>query len=287
LSNNLISRYVKRNYLYCTVLLLQLIFFIVFTQSHNLYAACVNFCLLGFFCGLLDVTLNTIVIDLFKESAGSSLNLMHMFFGFGAFLGSAISSQVVGRGLSWAISFYIVAGLIFFNFAISLFLKIPESDNYMQRNQLKTDKEYRIRDISLKNKLSVFTIVILLMLLLTQFSSSVTLQGFSFWMPTFLRIERDSSGILAGQILSLYWAVIGIGRLIVGIVSRKIRLEKILLLLSSFCFVFAVISIAINNNVISYSSFLIMGAFHSGIFPSMLALGSIFFTKKRIWLFLL
>jgi FHS family glucose/mannose:H+ symporter-like MFS transporter len=281
LLSNLMSKYVKRKILYSIILFFHFGLFILFALSRNLYGAYISFLLLGICCGLLDVTVNTILVDLYIENTGSSLNLVHVFFGFGAFLGSTISSQVVGRGLSWTVSFYLTACLILINFMISLFIKLPAPESYMQRDSLGRSKSNMGSETASIDNMPRLAIGILLLLIFAQFCSNVTQNGFNMWMPTFLRVGRGFSGLFAGQILSFFWVIIGIGRFVVGMISRKIKLEKILIFSCFFCFILAIISVAINNKFIELVSFLFTGAFLLGIFPSVLAVGSAHFRKRK------
>lgn len=281
LLSNLVSKYVRRKILYSLILFFHFGLFILFAYSKNLYSAYISFLLLGICCGLLDVTVNTILVDLYRENTGSSLNLVHVFFGFGAFLGSVISSQVVGRGFNWTASFYLTSCLILINFLISLFIKLPASESYVRRGSLGRSRSNMGSEAASIDNMSKLAIGILLLLIFAQFCSNATQNGFNMWMPTFLRVERGFSGLFAGQILSFFWIIIGIGRFVIGMISRKIKLEKILMFLSFFCFIFAVISVVVNNRLIALISFLFMGAFLSGIFPSMIAIGSIYFEERK------
>jgi FHS family glucose/mannose:H+ symporter-like MFS transporter len=279
--NSFVCKYIERKHVYRTVLFAQFALFLIFAISKNIYIAFASFFMLGICCGFLDVIVNTVIVEMFRGNPGISLNLTHMFFGLGAFLGPTISSQVVGGGLDWSFAVFIVAGLVLINFVLSLFLRIPLSDNYIGRKPLATPGLKESSNPNHGRILPKLDTGLLLLIIFAFFAMAATQQGFSAWMPSFLRIERGYSSILAGQSLSFFWAMLSIGRLIVGIISRRIRLEKIVILLSFFCFIFAFISVYSSNKVLAFASFLLMGAFHSGIWPSLLAMGSIYFKERN------
>ena len=281
LLNNIVCKYFKRKYVYRAVLFTQIVFFIVFAISKNIYVSFMSFFMLGFCCGFLDVIINTLMVQLYRSNPGFSLNLTHILFGVGAFLGPAISSQIVGHGLNWSLAIFIVAVLVLINFILSLFLEIPSSDNYVGRKLLAANGLKEFGNPGSGQMLPKLNLGLLLLIMFAFFMMAATQQGFSAWMPSFLRIERGFSSILAGQSLSFFWAALSIGRLIVGIISRRIRLEKMVIFLSFFCFIFAFISLYFDNKVVAIASFLLMGAFHSGIWPSLLALGSIYFKDRN------
>ena len=279
--NNFICKYFERKYVYRVILFIQFVFFIVLALSKSIYITFISFFMLGFCCGFLNVIVNTVMIQLYRNNPGVSLNLTHVFFGIGAFLGPVISSQIVGEGLNWAFAIFIVAGLILINFLLSMFIDVPISDNYVSRKSLETTYLKESDNPVKGQELPKLQTGLLLLIVFAFFTMSVTQQGFTAWMPSFLRIERDFSSTLAGQSLSFFWAMLSIGRLVVGIISKRIRLEKIVIFLSFFCFVSAFISVYFSNKVLALVSFLLMGAFHSGIWPSLLALGSIYFKERN------
>lgn len=279
--NNFVCKYFERKHVYRSILFSQFVFFIIFSLSKSVYVAFVSFFILGLCCGFLDVIVNTVMIQLYRSNPGTSLNLTHMFFGLGAFVGPMISSQIVGQGLNWLFAIFIVAGLILINFVLSLFLDVPVSDNYVGRKSFVASDLKGSSDPNYGQVLPKLYTGLLLLIVFAFFMMAATQQGFSAWMPSFLRTERDFNSILAGQSLSFFWAMLSVGRLVVSIISRRIRLEKIVIFLSFFCSIFAFTSVYFGNKVLAFASFLLMGAFHSGIWPSLLALGSIYFKERN------
>ena len=278
--NSFVCKFIQRKYLYRAVLFAQFALFMIFAISNNFYIAVTIFFLMGICSGSLNVMVSTVMVEMFVGSPGTSLNLTHMFFGLGAFLGPIISSQIVGRGLDWSYVFYIIAGLILINFLLSLFFEIPVSDNYVGLKSYTLTGSKKSDNPGHGQMLPKLNVGLFFLIALASFMMAAAQQGFSTWMPSFLRIERDYNSILAGQSLSLFWAILSIGRLVVGIISKRIRLEKIVIFLSLPCFIFAFISVYFNNKTLAFVSFLLMGAFHSGIWPSLLALGSVYFKER-------
>jgi len=278
--NGIFTRFIKRKHLYRTVLFVQSLSFMIFAFSKNLVLSLIMFLMLGICCGILEVAIGTMMVELSKKTAGLTLNLVHVFFGIGAIAGPALSSQIVGHGFSWQIGFLFVSGLVFVNFIFSLFIKIPSAEEYDNRQLILNSNAVKSSSPKIVSNFTKLTIGLIILLSVIIFTNTATEVGFTSWMPTFMRLNKGFSNVLAGQSLSLFWLAMLVGRLLVGLLSRWFKIEIILIFLCIACFISAISSVLVKNSAAVFVLFVFVGLTQSGMWPGVLALGSNCFPKN-------
>lgn len=278
--NGIFTRFIKRKHLYRTVLFVQSLSFMIFAFSKNLVLSLIMFLMLGICCGILEVAIGTMMVELSKKTAGLTLNLVHVFFGIGAIAGPALSSQIVGHGFSWQIGFLFVSGLVFVNFIFSLFIKIPSAEEYDNRQLILNSNAVKSSSPKIVSNFTKLTIGLIILLSVIIFTNTATEVGFTSWMPTFMRLNKGFSNVLAGQSLSLFWLAMLVGRLLVGLLSRWFKIEIILIFLCIACFISAISSVLVKNSAAVFVLFVFVGLTQSGMWPGVLALGSSCFPKN-------
>lgn len=135
------------------------------------------------------------------------------------------------------------------NLILSFNTKIPDCiESVPDKIELKSVKNetYNNSRIS-KDILGLITFIAII-----NFFSNITLTGFQSWMPTFFRVNRNIDAILVGQSLSLFWIGLTLGRILVSFLSKKIKVEKILYVLTITCSLFAVSSLLVKGAFLYY-----------------------------------
>src|SRR5262249_51521455 len=66
----------------------------------------------GLGIGLLEVSGNALVVLAAGPRRTNVLNIVHLFFGLGAFAAPALSTRTVAMGLSWRVPFLVAGGIM-------------------------------------------------------------------------------------------------------------------------------------------------------------------------------
>ncbi len=244
------------------------IFSLAFTYNFIHIAAA--FFLIGACGGILESQITTLMIDLNKKSEGLFVNLSQVFFAIGAFVGPMITSLIIGAGIDWKFT-YIIAGILcILNFILFLFVDISHLEVVKTRGAVNI-----FRSEGLETK-SIF-----LLLIFSMFFYACAEIGLAGYIPTFLRLEKGFDEVLAGQILSYFWLSTIFGRIIIGFLTKKIKILYILLGITFMTILTTIGGIYFNNPVLIITSFILAGIFLSGIWPLIVTEGGLHYPSRR------
>jgi fucose permease len=239
--------------------------------SSNFLIINIMFFFIGLSGGFIEVQTGALVMDLNKKKEGLYISILHVFYGIGALTGPLLSSLLVGRGLSWKIPFYIVAVLGLLNLILLAFLKVPEP-KVSGNNKMFTLKSFKRLD----RRMAFFILLVFSLLFYVAAESGIT-----SWLPTFLRLDRGLSNVLAGRILSFFWISIMVGRIIIGFLTRKIKLLYILIITTFISIFSTALGLYSNNLIYIIIAFILSGFFLSGIFTLIFSIGGTKYPDKR------
>ena len=198
------------------------------------------------------------------------MNLSQVFFGVGAFLGPLIPVFIISRGANWKYSYIVLSIICLINLIFFLFLKLPE-----------TTIEEKSGSISSFNSVISENGPMFFLLIFAIFFYVSTEIGLAFWLPTFLRMDKSFTSVLAGQTLSFFWLSFVVGRTVIGIMSKKIRILKILMVITILSFPTTLVGIYTGNYPIIILAFMLTGLLFSGIWPLLVSLGGLKFSDNR------
>ena len=271
LLNGILSKYFNRKKIALISYILLTISIFSVTLSFNFLFITVIFFFMGFSEGFIEIQVSALIMDLNPRREGLFVSLVHVFFGLGAFIGPLLSSLLVGYGLSWKYPYYLLAILSLINLIFFIFLKVPD---------VKIEsRKYRFDFAKLK-KLNKNIIIFLLLIFALLFYVGGEM-GIVSWLPTFLRLDRNFSNILAGRVLSFFWIAMMAGRLITGFLTKKIRIFYILIAMSVLSVISTILGIYLNNQLLIIIFFILSGLFLSGIFPLVVTISGIKYPDKR------
>jgi fucose permease len=244
------------------------VFFLTF--MFNFYLTLVLFLFIGISGGFIESQVSFLMIELNKNSEGLFMNLSQVFFGIGAFAGPFLFIITMKVGIDWKYAFVISAGICLINLVYLLFVDIStverDPDNKSQSEIKKTAGKVNLKLIS-ESKYATPGKVIFLLSTLVIFFYVSTESGISIWVPTFLRLNKSFSEILSGEILSFFWLSTVAGRILIGFLSKKIYILKILIFEVLASILFLVLGIYLKNKGFVIMSFIFSGLFLSGIWP--------------------
>jgi fucose permease len=244
------------------------VFSLAFTANFAHIAT--SFFLIGLCGGFLESQITTLMIDLNKKNEGLYVNLSQVFFGIGAFIGPMITALIIGNEIHWKYTFIIAGVLCLLNFIFFLFIDI----SHLEMEKIKSTANI-FSSGGLKNK-SIFIILIFAM-----FFYVCSEIGLAAYIPTFLRLEKGFTDVFAAQVLSYFWLSSIFGRVVIGFLTKKIKILYILLGITLLSILSIIGGIYFKNNILIITSFILTGIFLSGIWPLIVTEGGLQYPYRR------
>jgi len=279
LLTGLLTRFIPKAFVLNISLVFQALFLLVFPFSNSFILMLIVYFIIGMSGGFIETLISLMLPEINKEQAGYYLNISQVFFGVGAFAGPYISSIVVRIGLNWELSYYFLAFLSFISFMIFSILRVKCRSlvTVPDFNPANIDKKSKDKNIAF----STLTVKLLILFSFTMLVYTASEDGLNAWIPTFFRLERGFSTYQASQILSFYWLAIAAGRLLIGILVKKINIMKITIIISILGFLSTFAGIMVENKYLNLIFFMFTGLFYSGIWPNIVALSMQYFKKDK------
>ena len=210
----------------------------------------------GISLGFVVVSASTYIVWEHAENPASWVSAQSFFNGVGNFLSPLVISLVISSRGEYARSFWIfaLASIVL----SALFLYVP-SPKIRESQKAATDMEA----LGVKNTLVY--LVALIFLLYT--GSEVTYNSWVFTMSTTAYPLTATAGRLLN---SLFWGALAVGRIFVGILSRRLQPARILTISFSGAVVSFLLAIILPGSVaILWISTISAGLFMAVIFPTL------------------
>lgn len=160
--------------------------------------------------GFCEAPLTGLLSRIFPGREGYALNLSQISFGLGAALGPYIAGFVLGRGFTWRI-LYFVPGL----FSVLLFLLLAR-----ERELFAGENTERFSLRSLQGLLEWKTLLFASFLAIFLYVGAEI--GSSAWVSTYFVRELKQGFYLAGVAMGVFWGMMTVGRLIFGLLAKKV-----------------------------------------------------------------
>lgn len=223
------------------------------------------FLIMGIGCGAIFISSNTLVVQLFPERRGTFLNIHHVFFAGGSFVGPLLSRFFLRNGPGWQVS-YRILGII--TSTIGLFFLVVETGRKFGHIKPRFQDTVRL----LKQRKYFILLIINFFGMGTQFL-------LMYMIVLFLKEVRGFDVAFASLFLSMFYVMLGFGRLICGFAILKTGNARMILVLFSLLLIFVAFALY-SSGLVSGVFFILTGLASSGIFPGMLALTSIITGEK-------
>jgi len=176
-----------------------------------------SFLLAGVGAAFAEASMNPLIAKLYPEKSGFAINVLRVFWGVGAFSGPSLAGFLIARYGSWRLP-YLAASATFIPFAlatIALSLKKPRLTLAPKRNVPGNAYAGSLAPLGLLVASAFF-----------YFGAEL---GINAWLPSFLMLERNFSVKSSGLAVSLFWAFMAAGRLILGSLVDKVGYRRALL----------------------------------------------------------
>jgi FHS family glucose/mannose:H+ symporter-like MFS transporter len=210
---------------------------------------------LGLGLGALELGPNAIIVSLHHERKGLYLNLMAVLHGLGSLVAPLFAGWLLSISISWRVIYRWDILLIAIFFLLFIFLRFPKTEE-------KAQLDFRhIPQIAFKGQLPWFYVAI-------TFYVAAEI-GMASWLVTFLQQIRGIPVTQSNQALSLFFAMMMLGRLVGGFFVHRIGYLRSILFMSIGAFL-CIIAGLFGPNELSLL-LPITGFFLSIIFPTITA----------------
>jgi fucose permease len=225
----------------------------------NAHTLTIMYCMV-FFTGLgqggVDLGANLVVANAFPKNNTSVLNLLHFFFGLGAFFGPALVSLAITISNSGLVVHWAAAGLFLLLAGLTFTTHQPQPKNVSSSSDV---------DIQIEKKNSVYGSPLLWMIGFMLLLYVGVEYGLGSWATTFMETTTRMPIQTGALVTSAYWGFLTLGRLAGAIASRK--LTKIQLL-----------GVAISGSLVGAVAFALLTGTTSPVIIALVVIGFCFGT---------
>ncbi len=235
--------------------------------------------LAGLFLGVIFLNANLGMLEGKVKNKDSIVNLGFGFFAIGALASPFVTSLLLKNQISWKIIYVIIICLILFSFASQLLIISRKRIGLLAESKgIEFKKIFKYRK---KNIYMILTSVLMFFYVIAEVIM------FS-WAPTFFRVEKLFSLINASFVVSLFWIGILVGRLVISVLSYRIKAGTLLIILSIISLTGVSCAIFVNSQIINFIGIGLTGIGFSGVPPLLISsAGRIFGSGKEISLTIL
>ncbi len=231
-----------------------------FTITHSFLWMLVVTFLAGLGHGGVDLGTNVLVSRTFTQKNASVMNLLHFFYGLGAFIGPAMISLSMALFAKGIIVLWIASGAMTVLAFLVLGMKVCVDD----------EQEPSVKAITKGKVYTSATLWLLGGLLLLYVGIE---NGIGGWATTYMNTTVGMGVEKGALVTSGFWGALTIGRLVTALIGNRWSQKQILtysfLLLSAFGLVF---SFSVNISFFSILSIIAIGFFSGAVYPTTMSL---------------
>ncbi len=243
-------------FLSTVLLILGLLSFPITIPSLLMY---LSYFLIGLGTGFYETVVNPIIGYAYKEKKGMVLNLIHIGWNIGAFIGPAIITLTNIYGFYYMLPYYIIT-LLLSLMVPALFSIKKEISNVMP------EEKYSFKKVYADHKLLIdFLLVSMIMFLYLGIEQAVNI-----WLPSLL-YENKASKFVIDISLGLFWISLGVGRVIWSPFVDRIGFRKVIGFSSVFSLLFIALGI-FERSQLNILYWIIVGFFYAPMFPTIYGL---------------
>jgi fucose permease len=222
----------------------------------------------GLGAGEIDGGMNGLFLDLFRAGRGRALNNLHVFFSVGAFVAPLVIGRLVDAGVPWRLLF-VATGLAIVPIGLGFARLRPPHGRHITDGPAEGDLVGVPRRLLLRAPLPALGLAIG-----AYVASEV---GVSNWLVRFL---SDAPLVTATAALSLFWAGLGVGRIVSARIADRfdhVRFTVVWAVTASVALVGAVLVPVLPLSIALFGG---VGFAFGPIFPMIVAIGGERFPER-------
>lgn len=229
------------------------------TVSTSLWMLLAVSFLAGLGHGTVDLSTSVLISRTFPQRNTSMMNLLHFFFGLGAFIGPALISLAIRLGAKGTLVLLIGSGCILI---LTLFIPrihVPPLSPAEKEEQNQNSSLYHSPVLWLSG-------CILLLYVGAE-------NGMGGWTTTYMHTSAGMDLQTAALVTSGFWGALTIGRLVTALVSRHLGPPQILTIAFSACMLSGVLfALSTGHRTLSIIAIVLIGFFAGAIYPTVISL---------------
>ena len=272
ISNIFLTRWFKNKHImiFCYILLIPIMVGLSIAGSITTFY--VLYLLSGFMVGIIWIHANTNMVQGSVNNKESVVSIGHVFFALGALTSPLVASNLIAGGFGWKIIYYIVIFLV----VISLLLYLI-FEKLKKNSSQNTSEKFAFNKIFKNRSKNIFLILSLVIIAFYFILETIIIT----WFPTFLRLGKSFDIFQAGYTISIFWVGMLTGRLILSVLSYKVRSDYILFGLCILSLIALSIAIFSDLNILNYIGIGFAGLGFSGFVPLMISSSSSIFKSGK------
>lgn len=225
----------------------------------------------GLFVGVGGGAMSTgLNIQVAATSTVRTMNWMHASFSVGASIGPLLMTAIIGAGQSWRLG-YIVAGLVYLGLGLAFLAALRQGSFFDAPRSLSDEREYNLPKVARRTRpaetlrLPVIWLSVVLFFLYTGVEASA-----GQWAYSLFTEARGVSTYVAGAMISVFWAMLALGRIVFGAAAVRIGVER-LLRLAMIGVLLSAALLVVRVTPVGFAALALMGLSLSIIFPTLTA----------------
>lgn len=243
----------KPVFVVCTLLLAAGLFGLA--RAGDWTTAAVSGFLIGLAGGGLNVGSNCLVSDAYAQDRGPALNLLGIFFGFGAVLLPFAIGMITS---AWILFLYLCAAMAVGCAAVCLLVPFPPASEARGFSLSEVTRVLRNRDV-----------LLFAAILFCQSGNEFTMGG---WISSFLTRETGATDRAATLALAGYWAAMMLGRLGSAALLRRISSATLVVICGASAAAATGLLLVSQSFLAGMTAVILIGFSYSAIYPTTLGM---------------
>jgi fucose permease len=215
------------------------------------------FFILGAGTRMVDSIVNAYIADLHPKRRGFYLNILHGCFAIGALIGPLYSQYLVGSGMSWDRTFWVLGIVCIVVFAVYIILITVLPSKLVYEDI--TEKHINFSGVMTSGAV---WILCLIMVMYVGHQS-----GINTWWAMYMETHINVSQTISSISLSLFWVGIILGRFICSHLTKYLKAKNILVWGNLLGGLVLTISIIIKNSYFLLISIGVTGLLTGAVIP--------------------
>ncbi len=246
---------------------------IVLSLARSLYIYYFLYFLSGYVLGIIWIQANAFILES-KIKNKVRLNMIALsFFPIGTLVTPFIVTIIVSNKLNWWYVYYVI--IIIILIIVTLYLTITRKKKYDTR--VKSKESAILKGIFTNKSKNIIIVIRIILTLLYTIPVTIIIT----WFPTFFRIEKMFNYKEAGLTISIFYTSMILGRVIISLLEKKIKMENIILIFTFIAFISLCFMVYSNYKYIIFIAEGFAGIGFSGIFPFLVSSVSVMYEKGR------
>lgn len=204
-------------------------FLIILSFIRNLFLFYLCYFLIGYLAGVIWIQATEYILENKIKNKDRLTTIFLSFYPSGNIIAPLISLLLIKNNLNWRYSYYIILVLVIIIIILYLILKLKIADNIT----IEEKEKINLKEIFFNKKINLIFILGCLLLLFYAVSETVT----ATWSPTFFRIEKMFDIQMSSLAISIFWAAILSGRIIISFLAGRFKSNILILIISLLAFV--------------------------------------------------